>query len=434
MTPVTPLPSALGTLFLALAAALLEEERPRRIAAAGLLVLGLALAAWLAGTPPGVEPIPPERLGQGFLVGNGGLLLVGLGLICSALLRAPRGRLRTWALLLAAPGIVLFAPVPISFVRAGGALRALACALGLWLVGVVLVVGVRRIPAALSARIAARLTPPPLSPVLLWSSGARRLTLLVVVGLVVTLAGRHLAAVFGGVMLAAWTAWLASHPSGARPLPVAPTLTLLLIPAAWLLVTIAGPVGLRIAALPQVPLSPAAELLLTPALLLAGWATAGLWPLQRQLPGALLAPAGALLLACVAHPLVSDGLEYWRPLTVPLLVLGLWNAASWGRWPLVLAGGSLLAVAGGTPVPVGACAALQALAFALELRPAVSLPPLATILVRGAAWALVTVAGVRVLEEVLRGEVVYTALCVIGLAQIVAGGRAGGDGPVPPAR
>jgi hypothetical protein len=46
----------------------------------------------------------------------------------------------------------------------------------------------------------------------------------------------------------------------------------------------------------------------------------------------------------------------------------------------------------------------------------------------------VTVAGVRVLEEVLRGEVVYTALCVIGLAQIVAAGRAGGDGPVPPAR
>jgi hypothetical protein len=421
-------------LCLALAAALLEGERPRRIAAGGLLILGLALAAWHAGAPPGIEPTPPERLGQGFLVGNGGLLLVGLGLICCALLRAPPARLRTCARLLGALGIVLFAPVAISFLRTGGALRAVACALGLWLVGVAVAIGARQSAAALPARFAARLVPPPLSSELLWSSGARGLALLVVVGLLVTLAGRHLAAVFGGVMLAAWTTWLASHPSGARPLPVAPTLTLLLVPAGWLLTMVAGPVGLRIAALPQIPVSPAAELLLTPALVLAGWATTGLWPLQRQLPGALLAPAGALLLARVAHPLVPDGLEYWRPLTVPLLVLGLWNAACWGRWPLVLAGGSLLAVAGGTPVPVAAWAALLAVAVALELRSAVSLPRLATIVVRGAAWALVTVVGVRVLEEVLRGQVVYTVLGVIGLALIVAAGRANQEGPVPPAR
>jgi hypothetical protein len=235
-------------------------------------------------------------------------------------------------------------------------------------------------------------------------------------------------------VVATWAAWLAFHPPGARPLPVAPTLTLLLLPACWLLATIAGPVGLRIALLPRIPLSPAAELLLTPSLLLAGWAAAGLWPLQRQVPGALLAPAGAFLLARVAHPLVPGGLEYWRPLAVPLVVLGLWHAAAWGRWPLLLAGTSVLAAAGGTPVSIAPWAALLAAGVALELREAAKLSPRPTMLVGAAIWALVTWSGVRVLEAVLRGEVVYTALGVVVLALILAGGGASAGASASPAR
>ena len=56
----------------------------------------------------------------------------------------------------------------------------------------------------------------------------------------------------------------------------------LLLPAWWLMATIAGPVGLGVAALPAVPFSPAAERLLAIPSLIAAWAVAGLWPLHRQ--------------------------------------------------------------------------------------------------------------------------------------------------------
>jgi hypothetical protein len=412
-------------LCLALAAALLPGDRERRLAAAGLLILGLALAAWRAGSAPGLEPAPPVGLGRGFLVGNGGLLLAGSGLVCAALLRSTPERLRAWARLLGALGIVLLGPVLISFLRAGGPPRGLASAIGLTLVGAAVTVGGRAIVSSGPLRaVALRLAPAPLATVFLAWPGARRTLPLLAACLVVTLAGSHVVAVFGGVMVATWAAWLAFHPPGARPLPVAPTLTLLLLPACWLLAAIAGPVGLRIALLPQVPLSPAAELLLTPALLLAGWATAGLWPLQRQLPGALLAPVGALLLARVAHPLAPGGLEYLRPIAVPLLVLGLWNAAAWGRWPLVLAGTSILAVAGGsTSVSIAPWAVLLAAGLALELPAAVTFSRRPAMLVRAAIWALVTWSGARVLEAVLRGEVVYTTVGIVVLALIVAAGR-----------
>jgi len=417
-------------LCLALAGALLDGERERRLAATGLLILGLALAAWDAGSLPALDPTPPGRLGRGFLIGNGGLLLVGLGLVCGAVLRAPRARLRVGARLLGVLGALLLAPVIVPFLRAGGPLAALACALALWTAGAAIVILAR----ASARSITRRLASPPLTPDFRSTAGPRHIDLIAIAGIVATLAGPHVVVVLGGVLVATWAAWLASHRPGARPLPVAPTLTLVLIPAGWLLATIAGPVGLGIAALPQVPLSPAAELLLAPALLLAAWATAGLWPLQRQLPGALVAPAGALLLARIAHPLVSDGLEYWRPLTVPLLVLGLWHAASWSRWPLVIAGAAILAVAGGTPVPTGGCAALLAISIALELRSAMDLAPPRTILVRAASWPPATIAGVMVLEEVLRGEVVYSTLGILVLALIVAGGRATAEGSASPAR
>ena len=186
-TPGTPLWSTLGMLCLALAGALLDGERERRLAATGLLILGLALAAWHAGSPPALDPTPPGRLGRGFLIGNGGLLLVGVGLVCGAVLRAPRARLRVGVRLLGALGTLLLAPVIISFLRAGGPLAALACALALWTAGAAIVIVAR----ASARSIARRLASPPLTPDFRSTAGPRHIALIAIAGIVATLAGPH---------------------------------------------------------------------------------------------------------------------------------------------------------------------------------------------------------------------------------------------------
>ena len=426
--------SEAGLVCLALAAALLGGARARRLAASGLLVLGLALAAWRSGSPEVVGALRPDLPGRGFLVGNAGLLLLGTGLAGRALMGARSDRVQPWSRLLGAAGIFALSPVLVFFLREAGPWRAAAAALGIWLLGAAVAAAWRAMASSPAGRSAARRVAPPPLPPMPWSGENRRTSLALLAGVTAALAGPHVVVIGTGVMLATWAAWFRSHAQGTRPVPIAPVLTLVLLPTCWLLATVAGPIGLGLPTLPQVPLSPAAELLLTPALLAAGWASAGLWPLQRQLPGALSAAAGALLLARVAHPLVPDGLEYWRPLAVPLLVLGLWNAAAWDRWPLLLAGASILAVAGDTPVPVAGCAALLAAALGLELASVTGTRRRLPLAGRAAIWLLVTWAGMRVLEAVLRGEVVYTTIGVIVLALVLATRRSRDDEPVRAAR
>lgn len=430
-----PLVTSAGMVCLAIAAALLAAERERRLAAAALGTLGLALAAWRAGSAPGTGLAPPASLERGFLVGNAALLLVGSAMICLAVLRAPPAPLRAPARLLAAAGIVLIGPVALAFISGSGPWRALLGALGLGGAGAAVAVGARAMAATRPARILARrLAPAPLGAVIRPDSGAHRALLALAAALVTAAIARHTLAVFGGVVLAAWAGYLAFHPAGTRPLPVAPVLTLLLVPAYWLLATIAGPLGLRLAGLPQIPLSPAAELLVLPALLLAAWAIAGLWPLQRQLPGALTASAGALLLARVAQALGASGLEYWQPLVAPVIVLGLWNAAAYGRWPLLLAGGGVLALAAGTRAGNPAGLGLVATGLALELCATGLVPRPLRRAIEVAAWPLVTIVGVPALRAALGGQVVYTALGTVGLALIVAGGRTAGGAVASRAR
>ena len=79
------------------------------------------------------------------------------------------------------------------------------------------------------------------------------------IGLGVIGAGALLAAassstggVFAGCVLAAIGGWPISRPPAARNLPVAPMVVLaLLLPAWWLMATIAGPEGLAIGSLPR---------------------------------------------------------------------------------------------------------------------------------------------------------------------------------------
>jgi hypothetical protein len=421
MTSNYPVIAALGWLAVAIGASLLRGGRERRLAAAGVLTLGLGLAAWRASSPDPAAPLAsPDRLGEGFLVVNGGLLLLGLGLVLWAAASGRSGSRHGVAILATALGVILVARLSAGLLLAGGLLRVGSAAVALGLAGAMLLLLGRTLTATGPARaLGSRLFSEPLRPA--WPANRRAggSAAALLAGAAATALGPHVAVVFLGVIVAAWSAYLLFHPRGSRPAPVTPSLTLLLAPAYWLLSTIAGPEGLSVAALPLVPLSPAAESLVAPALLLVGWSVAGLWPLHRQVPGALVGPLGALLLVRIALPLAPDGLEYWRPLAVPVLIAGIWHAAAVARWPLLAAGAGLLGVAGLTAPGATGAGWLVGSAFVLELCPMLRLPVGAVRLARVAAWISAAWGGLLVLEGGLRGEVVYTALGAAGLALLI---------------
>jgi hypothetical protein len=417
--------ASLGWLALALGAALLEGDWQRRLAAAGLVPVALGLAAWRATSTDPTGPLPaPDRLGEGFLVVNGGLLVLGLGLALWAAASGRPGRRAVVAKLAIALGVILVARLTVGPLLAAGLLRVVTAAVALGLAGAALLVVGRTVTSTGPARaLGRRLFPAPIRPELPANRRAARLAAAIVLAGAAAALGPHTTVVFLAVCMAAWSAYFLFHPRGNRPAPVAPTLTLLLAPAYWLLATIAGPEGLSIAALPRVPLSPAAESLVAPALLLVGWSVAGLWPLHRQLPGALIGPLGALLLVRVALPLAPDGLEYWRPLAVPLVIAGIWHATALARWPLLAAGAGFLGVAGLTPA--GATGAEWLLGSALVLEVCSMASPSAGIfrLALVAAWVSGAWGGLLVLEGGLRGEVVYTALGAAVLALLIVSRR-----------
>ncbi|HEX2217475.1 MAG TPA: hypothetical protein VHG35_01630 [Gemmatimonadales bacterium] len=427
-------PGALAAAWLALAlgAALLPGDRERRLSAAGLLTLGLGLAAWRAGSPPGLTLAAPDQLGEGFLVVNGGLLVLGPILLTLGAALAGPGRLRPAARLVVGLGVALLWWACAGFVAAAGPLRATGAAVALGVAGAGLLAGARAL--ASSSRMLTpgrRLFPPPVEP--LRPPLGSVIPVLVLVGSLAAVAlGPHVAVVFLGVIGGTWAGYLVARRPAARPVPLAPLLTLALAPAYWLLAMIAGPVGLGRSALGEIPVSPAAELIIAPSLLLAAWATAALWPLHRQLPGALAAPLGALLLARIGLPLTPDGLEHWRPLAVPLLVLGLWHAAAHARWALLAGGAGVLGFAAATEAGASGAAWLLPTGLALEL--AALRPPRGLVTstsMRAGAWLAASWGGLRVLEGGLRGEVVYMALGTLGLALIVAARR---DSSASPAR
>ncbi len=425
MTWNHPAIASLGWLALALGASLLGGDRERRLAAAGLLILGLGLAAWRAGANDPAGPLPPPAgLGEGFLVVNGGLLILGLGLVLWAAATGCPGRRRAVAILAIGPGVIVVARLSTELVVAAELLRALSAALALGLAGAIALVLARGMAAAGPTRaLGRRLFSQPLRPELPATRRPGGWAVTLVVGAVAGAFGPHVAVVFLGATAAAWSAYLLFHPRGRRPAPLAPSVTLVLAPVYWLLATVAGPEGLSLVALPLVPLSPAAESLVAPALLLAGWSLAGLWPLHRQLPGALVGSIGALVIVRVALPLAPDGLEYWRPLAVPLLLAGTWHAAALARWPLLAVGAGLLGVAGLTSTGASGAGWLLGAALVLEVCSMANLPPTIIRLVRVAAWVAGAWGGLLVLEGGLRGEVVYSALGAAGLALIIGGGR-----------
>jgi hypothetical protein len=425
MTSNYPIIALLGWLALALGSALLGDGRERRLAAAGLLCLGLGLAAWRASSTDATGPLAsPDRLGEGFLVVNGGLLVLGVGLVLWAAASGGSGPRRSVAVVVIAFGAIFLARLSAGLLLEAGLMRVGGSAIALGLAGAVLLVLGRTIASTGPARtLGRRLFSEPLRPVLPANRSAVGPVGAMVVGAAATAAGPHVAVVFLGVIVAAWSAHFLFHPRGSRPAPVTPALTLLLVPTYWLLATIAGPEGLSVDALPFVPLSPAAEWLVAPALLLVGWSAGGLWPLHRQVPGALVGSLGALLLVRIALPLAPGGLEYWRPLAVPVLMVGTWHAAALARWPLLAVGAGLLGIAGLTQLGATGAGWLLGSALALELCSMVSLPVGLIRLAHVAAWVSAAWGGLLVLGGGLRSEVVYTALGVVGLALLIARGK-----------
>ena len=224
-----------------------------------------------------------------------------------------------------------------------------------------------------------------------------------------------------GVIVAAWSAYLLRRTTGGAGLPVGPMLTLSLLAAWWLMATIAGPEGLSIAALPVVPTSPAAERLLAPVFLLAAWATAGLWPLHRQADAALLAPAGALLIARIVIPALPDGLEHWRALAMPLIVAGTGHAALSGRAKGLAVGMAWVGLLGATPGGRLGAALLLGGALVLELSRLAAASRAMRLTVSASAIAA-GIGGVVAAEAGLRAEVVYTVLAVAALVAAVGHG------------
>ena len=379
----------LGFLALIAGAALVYGDRARAAAVSAAVATGLALAGFRAAAMPAPA---------GFLAVTSALALAGVALAVLGGALAPRDGTAARRLLgpslvvagavgtaLGLSGVVAGAPgatllLALVIVAAGGSLLHV---IGRWV----------RFPQDRRAD-----TP--------WW---RRTTALgLILGAAAAVLGRHLGLVVLGAILSAWAAHVVSRDQGGSRLPLAPLLTLPLLAAWWLMATIAGAAGLGIASLPIVPLSPAAERLLAPVFLVATWAMTGLWPLHRQTRGALAAPVAAVLIVRVIAPALPDGLEHWRPLAMPLVLLGLWHAALSGRWSSVMVGLAWIGLLGGTPGGQIGGALLLVGALLVELRP--RMHPAVAGIPAGMGALLAVEAG-------LHTEVVYT---VLGAAALVA--------------
>jgi hypothetical protein len=311
----------------------------RCLASAGIVTLGLGLAAWRA-RPPGLDSP------AGFLVVNTTLVLGGVLLLGTAALRARAGRRLT--------------PLP-----------------------------------APHAQESARVRYPLLGAAL---------------GAGLTALGTHLALVFLGIILAAWSAWRLAPATPARPIPLGPFIAFLLLPTYWVLRTIAGPVGLTMLTLPNIPLSPAAERMLSAVLLVAAWGASGLPPFHRQMTGVLSAPAVALLLTRVGMEAVPDGLGFWRTIAFPILVAALWFAAFRKRLDLVAVAGGFLGLLSLDSDGIVGGFLLLAAAILLGVGPRIRI-----VLMLLAAWG-----GIEALTGTLRVEVVYSILAMVGVGVALA--------------
>jgi len=400
-----------GFLLILIGAAVLPAFRARRAAGLAAAVSGLALAGLAGpGAPlaiPGASQI--ADLPAGFLAADAALLVIGAVLALGAALVAVADR-RSVTTIAAAVSLGLGGML---LLRGGIGLVAAASARGMVLAALIEVaLGVGLLVVGWYVRF----SPAP-------DRGAPHPRVAIaglIVGTLAAAVGAHASVVLLGVIAAIWSGHMLERSAGGSHLPIAPVVALLLLPGWWLLGTIAGPEGLGLTSLSDLPVSPAAERLLAIPLALVGWTAAGLWPLHRQLPGSLVAPAGAFLMARLVLVAVPAGVDHWRPLAMPIVVAGAWHAALSGRLPRVavgmawvgllapqgggLVGASFLLAAGLAVELVERVSALRAGRFA----PAAQAIPLVTF-----GWGALLAVGAA-----LQGEVVYTVAAVAALVAL----------------
>ncbi|MGH7578954.1 MAG: hypothetical protein ACREM9_02190 [Gemmatimonadales bacterium] len=217
-----PVIGHLGWVALALGSAILGGGRRRRLGAAGLVFVGLGLAAWRVSRVGTGGSLPAlDDSGAGFLVVNGGLVLLGLGLLLWGAVADGDSPSRPAAGAAIVTGALLVAWVTAGHLPAAGLVGAAALAAGLGLAGAGLIVLGRAVASTGAARGMGRLFGPPLPPATLSRDNARFVAL-IVVGATAAAAGPSVAVVFLGVVVAAWGGYLAFDSPAARPAPVSP--------------------------------------------------------------------------------------------------------------------------------------------------------------------------------------------------------------------
>jgi hypothetical protein len=332
-------PEGPGLVLLAAAAAL-AGGRPARLLGAGILALafGIASARVALQLPPDAILTADQllSLAPSSRAVDGGLVAAGLLAAASALPGALRhvSTIRQWALaLLLLAGLVMSADASTELMRSGSWPATLAVVIIVAAVGLLaLWLGHRTAWRGFSRRVCLRLAgarqlAPPDGPAVAWLGMAA-------LGLVLGILAPHALLILAGAMLAA----VAGHVGfrrlgGVGKLPLLPILTLpLLLVVAYYLRVIAGPIGLSVAAFPDVPLSPAAQLMLAPSLIIAAGLLAGPIVLRRWLPGSAFALVGIALMIRLGHPLLGDALPGWESLFIPIGILLLWLAALAGAW------------------------------------------------------------------------------------------------------
>ncbi len=186
-------------------------------------------------------------------------------------------------------------------------------------------------------------------------------------------------------------------------------LSLLLIPALWLWLTVAGPEGMSLQNLREAPFSEAAETLLAALLLPASLVLAGTWPFGGMTRGPRYAPLGALLLLVVVLPLLGEGVEHWRSPYAGWIVLGAVVAAVGARWPHLMACAGLFAIVCGGPSAWWAGMSLTLIASLMSLAPGMRDMPVRMVMLAAAGCGMVA------LRATLGSEVVYSAAMLLAI-------------------
>jgi hypothetical protein len=397
-----------------------QERSPARLAFLGLVSFALAVASFALNPgsgDPGVIGASARASGSGFFAANAGLLLLGALLSIAAALATlrQRGRLPAGLALLAGAGAALWFAV--GLVRQSGPGRSLLVATSVALVGATAGWLLQRLGRVGTAA----------EPSVRWPGlpGSVPAAIGFGLGALGVVAGPRVSGVFLGLAAAAAADFADRPPRGGGGFPWLLVVLLVLAPVWWLMSTIAGPVGLRIADLGDVPLSPRAEILLALPIGLVVWAGFGLWPAHRLFPGGLFAALGAVLWLRVASPSMASGLRHWQPILFPLGALGVWGGALRGRGALALSATAFLALASGAPG--SGLTALLLIGAAAAVGWSSAPPGRAQAPIGRLGWASAALVLPFALEAGLSGQVTYTLAAAAGFAAAVWRGF----GPVP---